>query len=252
MQIIIHQLTFLKQSTAQASTLPAATKRAIQPGSYEIVDLKPSAAGHWSIRFPDKLFADEDSASYFNWLIYNDDRVTLPHEVGKKLLKVQYASQLDNKAQPHRTCNTSCHWMLLNYLRPGARSSDDEYWRIDVAPYGDTTDHSVHTRAFARYGIASHWVTDLDFADIVEQIDLGIPVPIGILHRGPQAAPTGGHIILVVGYEDRGLRCHDPYGVIPYSDWRTGENVLYSYEMLSARWQPDGKDTGWGRLVSRR
>lgn len=72
----------------------------------------------------------------------------------------------------------------------------------------------------------------------------------GILHRGPQAAPRGGHIILAVGYNDTGLICHDPYGKLPYSDHSSGENVLYSYDLLSARWLENQARAGWGRIVT--
>jgi Peptidase_C39 like family len=250
MKLKIIQSTVLKQSTAQSSLLSDSHKGMIAAGEYEIISASPTAQGHWSVGFktPMKALAGN---TYQTWLIYDDDRVEFPGEAKPKgkLLKVKYASQRDNKAQPDRTCNTSCCWMLLNHLKPGARASDDEYWAKDVNPLGDTTDHSVQTRALAKHGIKSEFRYNLDLKDIYSQIDAGFPVVIGILHRGSHKAPTGGHMILVVGYDDRSLICHDPYGKLPYVDRSSGENVRYSLDTITARWLLNEPSSGWGRIV---
>lgn len=247
--LIVNASTILKQSTGQASGLGQAAKRTLAAGSYKILDCKPSAAGHYVVKFPEPIAANDGKAKYQSWWVYGDDRVTLPTASTINTLPVVYASQLDNKNQPQRTCNTSCHWMLLSYLKPGFLKSDDDYWLKHVQPYGDSVDNNLHTKALARHGIQSNWQYNLDFADLYKQIDLGFPVPIGIAHRGPQAAPIGGHIILVIGYSSSNFICHDPFGKLPYSDWSSGKGVFYSAEMIGARWLLEGKKSGWGRIV---
>lgn len=251
MKLKVLQATILKQSTDQSSTLSNQHKATIRAGEYDLTAAEPTVQGHWRITF-EIPYPSISGRMYQTWLVYNDDRVELPGEVRHrhKLLKVKYASQLDNKVQPDRTCNTSCCWMLLEYLMPGARVSDDEYWRLDVNPLGDTTDHQVQTRALAKHGIKSEFRYDLSFKDLYGQIDAGFPVVIGILHRGTERAPTGGHMIMVVGYSRNHLICHDPYGVFPYSDYSSGENVYYSISMLDARWLTGQPNSGWGRICN--
>lgn len=176
------------------------------------------------------------------------------------LLKAPYYSQLDNAAQPYRTCNSSVHAMLLNYLKPGAVKSDDDYWRRFIAPFGDSTDHSLHTAALKQFGIESEWHTDLGFSDLDSQLATGYPVAIGVAHRGPVTAPTGGHIILVVGVEyGAGLNSrnddvwivHDPFGnSFGYTN-NQGANVrIPTLPSMKNRWLIDGPNAGWGRIIT--
>ena len=168
-------------------------------------------------------------------------------------LKVPYYQQVDNKFEPMRTCNTSSCAMVARFL--GAKiSSDDEYYKI-VRKYGDTTDHSAQTQALAELGIRSTWNTDLEFEDLDRSLAAGLPAVIGILHRGTLAAPTGGHMIVVIGQTGaKDYICHDPFGSIldaggGYTgDVNHGNSVIYPRYLLNRRWLPDGEHSGWGRL----
>ena len=159
-------------------------------------------------------------------------------------------TQRDNQVQPHRTCNSSSHAMFAKFL--GANiESDDQYWRI-VNKYGDSTDHAAQSAALNEIGITgSVWRTDLTFADIDAQLDRKKPVPIGILHRGPESAPTGGHVLIVIGRTPNGdYIVNDPYGSVndDYQDATKGCGEVYTRAMLNNRWRPGGSG-GHGRII---
>lgn len=178
--------------------------------------------------------------------------------MNKILLQVPYCSQIDNKEQPLRTCNSSVHAMLVLKFKPGAIAGDDDYFARFVKPFGESTDHSVHTRALRKLGIESEWRYDLDFKDIDRSLKAGIPMAIGVLHRGFISAPSGGHIILVIGAEygnaatrnDDVFICHDPFGAgFEYAS-TNGKEVIYPViPSLKNRWLADGPGTGWGRII---
>lgn len=168
-------------------------------------------------------------------------------------LKVPYYQQVDNRYEPMRTCNTSSCAMVARFM--GAKIvGDDEYYRI-VRKYGDTTDHTAQTKALADIGIKSSWHTNLGFDDLDRSLEAGLPVVIGILHRGSLRNPTGGHMIVVIGRTARkDYICHDPFGSLldPGGGYTGGVNngngVIYPRYVLNHRWLPEDEQSGWGRL----
>jgi hypothetical protein len=146
--------------------------------------------------------------------------------------------------------------MCLEYLKPGTlkgAKGDDAYVQ-KVFAIGDSTDHAVQTRVLESYGVKSQFSYNLSFADLDKSLSAGKPVVIGILHRGSLSAPTGGHMVVVIGKSPDGASyiCNDPYGSL--NDGYTGpvtngKGVKYSVEVLKHRWLENGKDkTGWGRI----
>ncbi len=164
-------------------------------------------------------------------------------------LPVPYFSQRDNQVDAWRTCNTSSCAMVAKYL--GAKiSGDDEYYQY-VIKYGDTTDHTAQTQALNELGIKSTWNTNLDFEDLDKSLASGLPIVVGILHRGPLEAPTGGgHILVIIGRTASGdYIVHDPYGsVLDGYVTTNGKGLVYPRPVLVRRWTPEGKGSGWGRL----
>lgn len=167
---------------------------------------------------------------------------------GEISLPVPYFSQRDNLQQADRTCNTSSCAMVAKYL--GAKIlGDDDYFQY-VIKHGDTTDHGAQTQALTDIGIKSTWCTNLDFDDLDKSLKSGLPIVIGINHRGSLENSTGGHMIVVVGRTKSGdYLVHDPYGDL-MTDYSThnGEKLTYSRHVLTYRWTVEGKQTGWGRL----
>lgn len=170
-----------------------------------------------------------------------------PKEVN---LPVPFWKQTDNYRDGNRTCFSSSMAMVVEFLAPEKLKGDDEYVKT-VFSIGDTTDPTVQVKALAKHGIEGTYRQNMDFADLDKELAGGFPVGIGILHRGPSDAPTGGHWIVVKGKTSDGLAyyCNDPYGSIGdgyQGDAENGNNVQYSVNMLRKRWTADGAGSGWG------
>ncbi|WP_019500817.1 C39 family peptidase [Pseudanabaena sp. PCC 6802] len=167
-----------------------------------------------------------------------------------QVLGVPFYPQTDNYTMPDRTCNSSSCAMAAKFL--GANISGDDEYLAKVLEYGDTVSHEAQTLALKFYGLESIWRTDLGFTDIDTQLAHGKPVPIAILHRGTEEAPTGGHVICVIGrHEDGAYVCHDPYGDLKdgyLSAVENGRSVVYSRKIFKSRWLPEGFRSGWGRI----
>lgn len=245
--------TIAKQSTAAAASLPKSAIAQLGVGNYEILKYKQVSEHYWSVSFVKPVRSSDASREYQSWICYADD-VELAED-GKAIdypknfaLPVPFYNQVDNKFEPHRTCNTSSCAMAAKFLG-AAISSDDQYYQLLDA---DTTDHSAQSRALDKLGIKSEWHTDLDFDDLDASLKKGKPIVIGILHRGTLDNPTGGHMIVVVGKTAKGdYIVNDPYGSI--MDGYTGavergRNAVYSRKMLDRRWLADGPKSGWGRI----
>jgi hypothetical protein len=161
--------------------------------------------------------------------------------------------QTDTYRDAQRTCNSSACAMCLEYFKPGTLKGpkgDDAYVQ-KVFAVGDTTDHTVQTRVLMSYGINSSFRYNLSFADLDKELADKKPVVIGILHRGPLSAPTGGHMVVVIGKTPSGdYIVNDPYGSL--NDGYTGivtngKGAIYKRSELARRWCPAGND-GWGRI----
>ncbi len=179
------------------------------------------------------------------------------------LLKVPYFSQVDNDTDYHgsgyRQCNLTTHAMAVDFLTKGALSQKakelgfaepESYYGKLLAPYGDTIDHTAHTRCIEeKFGLRSQWRTDLDISAIGQQLEQGKPVPVGVAYK------QSGHIVLVVGRSDRGLKIHDPYGIrygatSGYDVGANGANDEYSWHLLNQVYWDLGSCSGWGRIFT--
>jgi len=184
-----------------------------------------------------------------NWIRIYRSKVTPSTSV----LDVPWFPQTDNYAQPDRTCNSSACAMCLQYFKPGTLvgSKGDDAYIQKVFAIGDSTDHTVQTKVLTSYGVKSEFKYNIGFADLDRELSAGRPVVIGILHRGTLSAPTGGHMLCVIGKTPSGdYVVNDPYGSLNdgYSGPVTnGRGAVYKRSVLSRRWCPKGND-GWGRI----
>jgi hypothetical protein len=186
------------------------------------------------------------------WVKIYREKAPIPVQAG--VLPVPYFPQTDNYRDANRTCNSSSCAMCLEYLKPGTlkgAKGDDAYVQ-KVFAIGDSTDHAVQTRVLESYGVKSQFSYNLSFADIDKSLSAGKPVVIGILHRGSLSAPTGGHMVVVIGKKGQDYVVNDPYGSL--NDGYTGsvtngKGAVYKKSDLAQRWLDHGKDkTGWGRI----
>jgi hypothetical protein len=172
-------------------------------------------------------------------------------------LQVPYYSQRDSTTEHAlRMCFSSSCAMLLETLKPGTLKgpNGDDAYLGRVLRYGDTTDAMAQVKALQSFGVQASMIRNGDWETIKAQINKGIPVPIGILHKGPVTAPSGGgHWICVIGYSDDALTVHDPFGEIDLvggtyiTNW--GARLRYSKQNLGPRWMAEGPGTGWAIIA---
>jgi GH24 family phage-related lysozyme (muramidase) len=174
-------------------------------------------------------------------------------------LQVPHYAQLDSATdQARRMCFSSSCAMLVAFLRPGVLSGpngDDQYLKR-VQTFGDTTNPIAQTQALRSYEINASFVKNADFDLIERQIDTGLPVPCGYLHRGPIANPSGGgHWLIVVGYDSTHVVVHDPLGEADLVSGTTlnrpARFARYSRQNWGRRWMVEGPGTGWAVVVKR-
>jgi GH24 family phage-related lysozyme (muramidase) len=174
-------------------------------------------------------------------------------------LQVPYYAQLDSSTdQARRMCFSSSCAMALAFLRPGilkGPNGDDQYLER-VRSFGDTTSATAQVQALASYELKADFTRAADFALLERQIDAGLPVPCGYLHRGPVEKPSGGgHWLCVVGYDATHVIVHDPLGE---ADLLAGATLnrparfcRYSRKNWGRRWMVEGPGSGWAVVVGR-
>jgi hypothetical protein len=191
-----------------------------------------------------------------HWKIINDVEETENPSKSEIKLKVPYYSQRDNYRDASRTCFSSSCAMLLSGIHPTVIEDDGEYIQ-EVFEIGDTTEAWVQIEALKHFGVKAKFVQNAGWDTLEEQLKKGSPVPMGILHKGPVSAPTGGgHWICCVGMTaDRSkLWIHDPWGELDLIGGTyismDGEYKLYSKKNLGPRWLVEGGNSGWAILAT--
>lgn len=197
----------------------------------------------------------KDASWYETWKA--DGKQEEPRTLSNPL-QVRYFSQRDSATEHAlRMCFSSSCAMLLETLKPGtlAGPNGDDTYLGRVLRYGDTTDAGSQLKALASYGVTAKFVQNGSWSDVEQQIDRGVPVPLGILHKGPASAPVGGgHWICAIGYTDDAIIVHDPFGDLDLVNggygvtW--GARLHYSRANLGRRWMVEGPGTGWAILAN--
>ena len=167
-------------------------------------------------------------------------------------IDVPYFSQLDSSSgHAERMCQASSIAMAVSYLREEIIVDDDDYLN-HVFDFGDVVAANSHANALNKLGIQNEFKMDGKEQDIMNLLNEGVPVPIGILHRGSAKSPSGGgHWVTVIGYDTRGnYFVHDPYGKLDlmngiYDHKKSGEALLYDSSLLIQRWNISSSSDGW-------
>ncbi len=182
-----------------------------------------------------------------------------PTSGNRILLPVPYLCQNDSAtAQGPRMCFSSSCAMAAAFLRPGCLAGtgqlDDQYLQR-LQRHGDTTDAQAQIQTLRSLGIEAELRTDGRIEQLIAQLKLGIPVPVGWLHKGPVTAPSGGgHWSLVIGWEptQRQLIVHDPNGEADLvgggyvsTAIGSGRSQRYSERNWGRRWMVEGVGSGW-------
>lgn len=170
-------------------------------------------------------------------------------------LDVPYYAQVDsNTGHAERMCFSSAMAMALEYINPEAIAGDDDWYLQHVFKYGDTVSSTAQLAAAESLGFDVEFNMDGTEQDLLNQLDKGIPVPIGILHKGPVTRPTGGgHWIVLIGYDKKYFYVNDPMGDLdlinggyPWSGRGKGGGLRYTRKNTLRRWLIDGSGAdGW-------
>ncbi len=173
-------------------------------------------------------------------------------------LEVPYFSQRDSETDHAlRMCFSSSCAMLLETLLPGTINgpNGDDAYLGRVLRYGDTIDPTAQIRALQSFGLQAAFTQRASFQMIEDQIDQGVPVPLGFLHRGVASNPQGGgHWLCCIGYTDNTLVVHDPFGEISlalgsYMN-QNGKALHYSRDFFRPRWEVEGTGSGWAIIAN--
>ena len=167
-------------------------------------------------------------------------------------LEVPYFYQLDSHTgHGERMCFSSAMAMALDYIDPEAIEGDDDWYLQHVFKHGDTVSSTAQVAAARSLGFDAEFRMDGTEDLLLEILDSGVPVPVGILHKGYVDKPTGGgHWVTLIGYDEKYFHVHDPAGELNLVGggylYGTGENQRYTRKNLMKRWLIDGsgKD-GW-------
>lgn len=252
--ILANRDTWLKRRPVDSALLAAEEKLFVPKGSaWQWLELRMySGETHQRVFLeakPDQewwIFPD-------HWKIINDTELQEgpPKTNGEIKLVAPYFSQRDNKKDPMRTCFSSSCAMLLASLEPEAIEVDDEYIN-EVYKHGDTTEASAQIATLKYFGVNARFVQNADWTLIESQLKKGIPVPMGVLHKGPVSSPVGGgHWVCCVGVTaDRAkLWVHDPFGEMDLVSGgyvsTDGKYKLYSKKNLGPRFLVEGPKSGW-------
>jgi GH24 family phage-related lysozyme (muramidase) len=257
--ILAKKDTWLKRRPVDSASLVAEDKLFVPKGSaWQWIELRTYAGEEHQRVFLEQRPDQEWWIFPEHWKIINDiETQEKPSKLdGEIKLVVPYFSQRDNTKDPMRTCFSSSCAMLLATLKPDAIEGDDEYIS-EVYKYGDTTEATVQLKTLKHFGVDARFVQNADWTTVENQLKRGIPVPIGVLHKGPVSNPTGGgHWLVVVGVTADRTKfwVHDPFGEMDLISGgypsTNGGYKLYSKKNLSPRWMVEGPKTGWAILAS--
>ena len=168
-------------------------------------------------------------------------------------LGVPYYYQRDSKTgHGERSCQSSAIAMCVEYFDPSLIKDDDDYLKR-VLIYGDTVSQAAHKKALDSLGVKNQFSMSGTESELIRILNLGCPVPIGILHKGSVQDPTGGgHYVTLIGYDDKNFHVHDPFGELdlvnggyPKAGPTDGKNQRYSRLNLMKRWLINSKSDGW-------
>ena len=168
-------------------------------------------------------------------------------------LAVPYFYQRDSKTgHGERSCQSSALAMVIKYINAKLITDDDNYLNL-VFRYGDTVAQSAHQKALDHLGLKHKFAMNGSEKELIRILDLGYPVPIGILHKGPIQDPSGGgHWITVIGYDNEFFYVHDPFGELdlvnggyPLAGPTDGRLQKYSRVNLMKRWLISNSSDGW-------
>jgi hypothetical protein len=259
--------TYLKKSIAPAASLPPSDRLLVPAGKVlAVLDSAQEKSQHRWIKLAQPLTAEDGTSQLTECYCY-DPHLEVPGEKLVLRLPVTYRSQLDNnptwQGAPNRQCNVTSTVMMLDYVLKGRlsklsadadfREPEGYYGKILKQKYGaDTTDHDGHTRCLKEeFGVESYWSKTLNARDLRRQLELNLPVVIGVAFK------ASGHILCLVGIDEvaGNYLVHDPFGIRhgasdSYDVGARGAFDVYKMALMDKLFWDIGAESGWGRIIT--
>jgi uncharacterized protein YvpB len=247
MKLIIVKTTYFKSRPLQSTDLRSDEKIRVEAGqTFEIESYKGDRNKHWRIVF---------KSPYEGWWAWFVDQSQVKIEIpstsrpGSIKLSVPYKSQLDNRLNPTGACNVTSIAMCLAYL--GVKPEGVDQLEDELFQYIENKGLSRHSpedlatvvRDYGKKDDLTIWGT---FDRCRNHIAAGNPC---VIHG---YFTSVGHIIVLVGYDDKGFIVHDPYGEWFSTGYRTdlsGKFLHYSYNLIQKTCIPDGQF--WVHYISK-
>jgi len=176
---------------------------------------------------------------------------------GAVSLNLPFFDQTNDGPTGWRHCQSSSIAMNLAYLGVPGIKDDLDYLKV-VQRHGDTTQQVAHAAALAELKAPGRFISSCSVERAKAELDKGFGLAIGILHRGPVSAPSGGgHYIAIRGYDATGWLVHDPYGELDLlrGGWArqghgAGRSQHYSFANTNPCWLLEGPSSGWAWIFS--
>jgi uncharacterized protein YvpB len=170
-------------------------------------------------------------------------------------LEVPYKSQRDNYNNPDGSCNVTSLAMCLEFLGISGRGDtqmEDELY--EYAINNNLSRHSPHDLAqvVAAYGAKDSFDSHATLDAVKGWLAAGNPI---VTHG---YFTSFGHIIVMVGYDDKGFIVHDPYGEWyaegydrndPGGNDAKGKYLNYSYRLIEDTCMTGGEF--WVHFISK-
>ncbi|OLP19476.1 hypothetical protein BST81_05240 [Leptolyngbya sp. 'hensonii'] len=207
---------------------------------------------HFKVAFLLDRFKEKNT-----WWVYADhvdvfkDGVLLPEGRSMSVrLKVPYLSQLDNAYNPYEACNITAVAMCLTYLglkpsQPQVQLEDELYKYCEL-------------RGLSRHDPRdlAHLIRTYGYQDDFQSRALWEEVKLWLV-KGYPAIVHGyftrfGHVVVIIGYDDRGWIVHDPYGEwleTGYDTNASGAGLTYPYALMQRLCGPDASGELWVHYI---
>jgi len=158
------------------------------------------------------------------------------------VLKVPYLSQLDNVNDAYATCNVTAVAMCMAYYGHPIRNAKGEQLEDELNRYCYSNGLDRHSpidlkKVLEAYGYQDNFQFKAKWANAKTHLLSGNPL---IVHG---YFTRSGHIITIIGFNEKGWIVNDPYGEwfqSGYDTSRSGAKLTYSYGMMERLCGTDG------------
>lgn len=161
---------------------------------------------------------------------------------GSVRLKVPFFTQLDNTNNPYGSCNVTCVSMCMAYFgHPAINGSgvqlEDELYQFMLDRGLSRHSPTDLAKLLQLYGYRDNFQADAKWSQVKTWLQNGKPC---ITHGW---FTQSGHIVTLIGYNDRGWIVNDPYGkwsASGYDTYTSGAGIVYSYQDMKDICGTDG------------